>query len=225
LIIRRLIVPAAAAALVIVVVPAYAQNAFPAPLPNQAASGGFPAPLPGQSGTANSSAFPPVNSSGAVAPVMGAPASGFGPPQQASPMGQQASEACMNEFTKLRGETEKHGKALQAAGKRKASPQEACKLFGGLTGSFLKMLKYVEGNAKRCGIPDQVPTQIRGEYSNVQKMQQKVCNMAEQQPRGPAGPSFADVLGSSTAAPEANTAAKKFGGTTFDTLNGNVLAR
>jgi len=226
LIIRRLIVPAVAAAIALHAAQALAQSAFPAPLPAQPSTGGFPAPLPSQSAnTAASSAFPPVNSSGGVAPVMGAPSAGFGPPQQAAPMGQQAGDACMTEFMKLRGETEKNGKALQAAGKRKASPQEACKLFGGLSGSFSKMLKYVEGNAKRCGIPDQVPAQIKSEYSNIQKMQQKVCNMAEQQPRGPAGPSFADVLGSSTAAPEANTAAKKFGGTTFDTLNGNVLAR
>jgi len=43
------------------------------------------------------------------------------------------------------------------------------------------------------------------------------------QNRAPAGPSLSEVLGSSTAAPEA-TATKK-GGSTFDTLNGNVLAR
>lgn len=47
--------------------------------------------------------------------------------------------------------------------------------------------------------------------------------MAQQaQQRGPAGPSLSEVLGSSAALPEA-TANKK--GSTFDTLNGNVLAR
>ena len=40
---------------------------------------------------------------------------------------------------------------------------------------------------------------------------------------GPAGPTLSDVLGSSAALPEA-TPTKK-GGSTFDTLNGNVLAR
>ena len=43
------------------------------------------------------------------------------------------------------------------------------------------------------------------------------------QQRGPAGPSLSEVLGSATAVPEATTAKK--GGSTFDTLNGNVLAR
>ena len=39
----------------------------------------------------------------------------------------------------------------------------------------------------------------------------------------PAGPSLSDMLGTSTALPEA-TPTKK-GGSTFDTLNGNVLSR
>jgi hypothetical protein len=55
-------------------------------------------------------------------------------------------------------------------------------------------------------------------------MQKKVCDVAQQaQTRGPAGPSLSEVLGSSAAMPEA-TPTKK-GGSTFDTLNGNVLAR
>jgi len=55
-------------------------------------------------------------------------------------------------------------------------------------------------------------------------MQQKVCGVAQQmQQRAPAGPSLSEVLGSSTAAPEAQPRPK--GGSTFDTLNGNVLAR
>jgi len=54
-------------------------------------------------------------------------------------------------------------------------------------------------------------------------MQAKVCNVAQQmQQQRPAGPSLSEVLGSG-AAPEAN--AGKKGGSTFDTLNGNVLAR
>jgi len=56
-------------------------------------------------------------------------------------------------------------------------------------------------------------------------MMRQVCTAAQQvQQRGPAGPSLSDVLGSSAALPEA-TAAKKSGGSTFDTLNGNVLTR
>ena len=55
-------------------------------------------------------------------------------------------------------------------------------------------------------------------------MQKKVCAVAQQaQQRGPAGPSLSEVLGSSAALPEATP--EKKGGSTFDTLNGNVLTR
>ncbi|NEW88886.1 MULTISPECIES: hypothetical protein [Rhodopseudomonas] len=235
MIIRRLIVPAAAAAFVLSAAPAFAQGAFPAPLPNQSAASPFPAPLPNQSSSSapasSSSVFPPVNGSGGSFPAAGAaPIAGggaFGPPPGAAPMGQQAGgEACMDDFLKLRKEAEKRGQAIQAAGKRKAPASEACKLITAFSASETKMISYVVTNAKRCGIPGEIAEQLKTGHKRTEQMQKQVCNIAEQQQqRGPAGPSFADVLGSSTAAPEANTSAKKFGGTTFDTLNGNVLAR
>jgi hypothetical protein len=65
---------------------------------------------------------------------------------------------------------------------------------------------------------------MKSGHKNTEKMLATVCNAAQQvQQRGPAAPSLADVLGSSSAMPEA-TAAKR-GGSTFDTLNGNVLTR
>jgi hypothetical protein len=55
-------------------------------------------------------------------------------------------------------------------------------------------------------------------------MQKKVCAMAQQQQqRGPVGPSLSEALGSSASLPESTPTRK--GGSTFDTLNGNVLAR
>jgi hypothetical protein len=55
-------------------------------------------------------------------------------------------------------------------------------------------------------------------------MQTRVCAVAQQaQQRGPVGPSLSEVLGSAGAAPEATVT--KRGGSTFDTLNGNVLTR
>jgi hypothetical protein len=234
LIIRRLIVPTVAAVFTMHSLPVHAQSAFPAPLPNQAASSPFPAPLPNQSAApaaAEPSPFPPVGASGAfpaagAAPIAGG-GGGFAPPPQAAPMGQQAGgEACMNEFVKLRQEAEKRGAAIQAAGKRKAPAAEACKLITAFAASETKMISYVVTNAKRCGIPGEIADQLKKGHQNTSGMQKKVCDIAaQQQQRGPAGPSLADVLGSSTAAPEANASAKKFGGTTFDTLNGNVLQR
>jgi len=88
----------------------------------------------------------------------------------------------------------------------------------------VKMIGYVVGHSAKCGIPPQIGEQLRAGHKNTEKMQKQVCNVAQQmQQRAPAGPSLSEVLGSSVSVPEA-TATKK-GGSTFDTLNGNVLTR
>jgi hypothetical protein len=220
--IRRLIVPITVAVTMIHAGQGFAQGAFPAPLPG------------GQATPSNASPFPPVNGSApaaraaapssfpaaGAAPVMGG---GFGgaapPPQQGGP-----PDDCMKGFLPLREEAEKRGKLIKAAGDRHASPAEACTLIKSFGQSELKMIKYVESHAAKCGIPQQIADQLKNGHKNTENMQTKVCNVAQQQQqRGPAGPSLSDVLGSSAALPEV-TAAKK-GGSTFDTLNGNALTR
>lgn len=130
----------------------------------------------------------------------------------------------MKKFLPLREEAEKRGKLIKAAGERKAPPDEACKLIGNFGQAEIKMIKFVESNAARCGIPPSVAEQMKTGHKNTEGMRTKVCAAAQQvQQRGPAGPSLSEVLGSSAAAPEA-TAVRK-GGSTFDTLNGNVLTR
>jgi hypothetical protein len=195
------------------------------------AQGAFPAPLPGQ--TANSSPFPPVNGA-APAPSVGAPPSaGAFPPAAASPFTSApfaapptqsgAIDECMKQFLPLRAEAEKRGKLIKAASDRHASPDEACKLIGNFAQAEIKMMKYVEGNAARCQIPPQITDQLKRGHEATSKMQQKVCQAAEQMKnQKPAGPSLSDLLGSATAAPE--TASAKKGGV-FDTLTGNPLAK
>jgi hypothetical protein len=129
----------------------------------------------------------------------------------------------MKGFVPLREEAEKRGKLIKAASDRHATPDEACKLIGSFGQAEIKMIKYIESHASRCGIPPQIADQLKGGHKNTESMQKKVCAVAQQQQqKGPTGPSLSEVLGSSAALPEAT--AKK-GGSTFDTLNGNVLAR
>ena len=66
------------------------------------------------------------------------------------------------------------------------------------------MIKYVEANAAKCGIPPQIGDQLKAGHKNTEAMQQKVCAVAAQRPTGPAGPSLSEVLGSSAALPEAH---------------------
>jgi hypothetical protein len=217
--IRRLIVPLIAAVVMFHVGQACAQSAFPAPLPNQSASP-FP-PVNGAAAAPSQSAAPAGSS---VFDRGAAPAGGMtpsGPPPQA---GGAAAEACMKGFVPLREDAEKRGKAIKAASDRKAPPDEACKLIGSFGQAELKMIKYVETNSAKCGIPPQIAEQLKNGHKNTDKMQKQVCAVAQQAAtRGPAGPSLSEVLGSSAAMPEAQ--AVKKGGSTFDTLNGNVLSR
>jgi hypothetical protein len=226
LISRHLIAPLTVAVVSLYAVHAGAQGAFPAPLPGQAAAPAaspFP-PVNGAPATAAAPASPNAFSSGA-APVGGGGfggGAGFGgpPPPQAS----GAPDACMKNFMPLRQETEKRGKLLEAAGKRKAGPDEICKLLTGYGAAETKMMKYVESNAAKCGIPAQIGDQLKKSHKNTEQMQQKVCGFAQQaaQQKAAATPSLSEVLGSSAALPEAQP---RKGGSTFDTLNGNVLTR
>ena len=124
----------------------------------------------------------------------------------------------------LREDAENKGKLIKAASDRHASPDEACKLITNFGKAKVKMISYITANSAKCGIPPQIGEQLKAGHKNTELLQAKVCNVAQQmQTRGPAGPSLSEVLGSATAVPEA-TASKK-GGSTFDTLNGNVLSR
>jgi hypothetical protein len=226
LIIRRLIVPLTVAVITIHAGHSFAQGAFPAPLPGQAAS-----PFPPVNGAA--SPFPPVNGATAAAPAAprssfpvtgAAPVTGTAferpPPQQGT-----SPDECMKGFVPLREDAEKRGKLIKAAGDRHAPPAEACKLIAGYSQAEVKMIAYIESHAAKCGIPSQVADQLKNGHKNTEGMQQKVCAVAQQQQqKGPAGPSLSEVLGSTAVLPDA-TSAKRSGGSTFDTLNGNVLAR
>ncbi len=218
--IRRLIVPLTLAVVTLHAGQAFAQGAFPAPLPGQSAAPANASPFPPVNGAAPSASVgapSPFPSNGA-APVAGGGFGGGPPPPSAGP-----SDACMKNFVPLREEAEKRGKMIKAASDRKATPDEACKLIGNYSKAEQKMISYVAANSAKCGIPPQIGDQLRAAHKNTEAMQQKVCAVAAQRPTGPAGPSLSEVLGSSAALPEASPVKK--GGSTFDTLNGNVLTR
>jgi hypothetical protein len=229
-IIRRLIVPLTMAVFAMSAIEVHAQGAFPAPLPSGAAAAPSSSPFPPVNGAPAASPFPPVNGAAPGAPSA-FPSAGAAPvtggfsqpgPQQAGPPG---GDDCMKGFMPLRQEAEKRGTAIKNASERKAPPDEACKLITAFSQSEVKMIKYIEANTQKCGIPSSVADQMKTGHKNTEGMRQKVCGVASQQQRGaPAAPRLSDVLGSSAALPEATTA-RKSGGTTFDTLNGNVLAR
>ncbi|RTL48392.1 MAG: hypothetical protein EKK40_17980 [Bradyrhizobiaceae bacterium] len=196
---------------------ANAQAAFPAPLPGEAAPSQAPAltPFPPVGGGAAPMRAPAAFPSGGAAPMGG----GFGPPPAAA----QGGQDCMAEFAPLKQEAEKRGAFIKALGQRHGSPAEACKAIAAFGQAELKMIKFFETNARRCGIPPQVAQQASQGHKMTEQMQTKVC-AAAQQPQGGPAPSLTEALGASVSVPEA-TPTKRSGGSTFDTLSGNVLAR
>jgi|SRR5215475_9506504 len=99
---------------------------------------------------------------------------------------------------------------LQAAGEKKAPPDELSKLFKAFLG------EGVQENSATHGVPSEVLKQVKEGHGKATEVGKKVCNAAAQGPR-PATPSLADALGATPTVPDASAASKK-GAPTFDTL-------
>jgi hypothetical protein len=144
-------------------------------------------------------------------PGMGSP---FGQPQQPPPACQKLLAA--------RDETQKHAQVLQAAGQKKAKPDELCKLFKAYLAAESKLIKGLEEGGATCGVPPEVPKQVKGQHAKASEMGKNICDMAAQGPRQ-AAPTLSDALGTTPVVPD--TTATKRGPGTFDTLEGSPLVR
>ena len=135
------------------------------------------------------------------------------------PPAQQQEPPCVQEFFKLRGEAEKKGLAIKAANERKASPQEACQLFGAFIAAQTKMLKYANDNTVWCGIPPQVIENLKQSVTKISEVRTRVRQAAASPQQ--TGPSLSDAL--SNPVPNSNNI--KTGRGTFDTLTGSPLGK
>ena len=133
---------------------------------------------------------------------------------------QQEAPPCVQEFFKLRADAEKKAQAIKAANERKATPREACHLFNAFLAAQNKMLKYAVDNGVWCGIPGNVPTEIKSGIAKVSEIRTRVCEAAAA-PVQQQGPSLSDALSS----PVPNSKNIKTGRGTFDTLTGNALGK
>jgi len=69
-------------------------------------------------------------------------------------------------------------------------------VINGYAQSEIKLIRYFETNAARCGIPPEVADQLKVSHKNTEAMRKTVCAAAQQTPRRePAGPvgDFDDV--------------------------------
>jgi hypothetical protein len=105
-------------------------------------------------------------------------------------------DACTKEFVPLRSEAEERGRLIKAASERRAPPGEACQLIANFGQSEIKMIRYIEANAAKCGFPPQTADQLRVSHENTEARQKQVCAVAQRaQSGGPAGPAgdFDDI--------------------------------
>ena len=100
--------------------------------------------------------------------------------------GSGVSDSCTKGFAPLREEAERRAKLIRAAADRKAPPEEACKLISSFGQAEMKMLDYVEANAKKCGIPQQIGDQLKEGRKKTAAMQMKVCGVAAMRRSQPA---------------------------------------
>jgi hypothetical protein len=154
------------------------------------------------------------------APGMPGGGGGFGaapPPQQR----QEPPPACQ-QLLVMRDDVQKHGMALQAAGKQKKGPEVACKLFKSFLAAESKMIRGLDQHATTCGVPENVIKQLKTQHAQAEKSSVQVCEAAARGP-APSGPSLSDALGTTPTIPDAAEAKKGAG--TFETLTGNPLQR
>jgi hypothetical protein len=153
---------------------------------------------------------------GGAAPMGG----GFGAP----PAFGGAEPPCMPEFLKLRADVEQKGRATKALSDRKPSREEACKQLTLYSAAEGKWAKFTEANVASCGIPREVAQQLKTMHERTDQMRKAVCatGPAAAGP-GPAAPSLSDALGTARLPMPEST--KSGGGSTFDTLSGNILQK
>jgi hypothetical protein len=99
------------------------------------------------------------------------PGSPFGAPQQAPP------PECQ-ELLKMRDETNRLAKALQAAGTKKAAPEELCKLFKVYLATQSKMLENLEERSAACRIPADVIKQVSAAHARGSQTERRICEVA-----------------------------------------------
>jgi hypothetical protein len=120
---------------------------------------------------ASDSVFPWVDGAASVLGVFGSDFFYAEPPEG------ETSQACWWEYNSLREEVEKRGKMIKAAVVAKASSNEDCMLMERFNEAYLRMIEYVEANfnSKKCGIPPELPAQLKTVHKESEAMQKKVC--------------------------------------------------
>jgi hypothetical protein len=97
----------------------------------------------------------------------------------------QAPPPACQQLLNNRDEVGKHGQALQAAGQKKAPPDELCKLFKSFLTAESEMLKGLEEHSQTCGVPAEVLKQVKAGHSKAAQMGKQICELTRRLVPGP----------------------------------------
>lgn len=96
----------------------------------------------------------------------------------------------MQQVEPLRDEVQRRAKLVQEVSKRHGTAQEACKLIGEFSQAEMRFLNFVTAKQTACGIPAEIPKQMKVAHGHTEQMHKQVCGMANT-PQASAGPSSA----------------------------------
>jgi hypothetical protein len=151
--------------------------------------------------------------------MMGVPGFQQQPPQQQQQ--QQGEHPCQADFNKLRDDIQNKGKALQDAGKRKATAKELCARIVSYMNAEQKMLGFFSKRGQECGVPPEAADGLKKSQAKTAELRTRVCSAANNPGPAPQSPSagLSGAISPGTGVvPEVPS-----GGGIFDTLSGNVL--
>jgi hypothetical protein len=83
----------------------------------------------------------------------------------------------------LRDEIRNHGMAIRKANERRASVQEACKLFKIFLASETQFIRSLEDNSRTCGVSPDAIKQAKEGHAKATLVGKQVCEMVAQGPR------------------------------------------
>src|SRR5262245_7313614 len=99
-------------------------------------------------------------------------AEGFSTPPARPPACQQ--------LVALRDEVQRYGQAIQTANQRKASAQEACRLFRAYLSAEMKFVREIEEHGSTCGVPPELRKQAKESHTKAWQIGKEVCEAAAQ---------------------------------------------
>jgi hypothetical protein len=80
----------------------------------------------------------------------------------------------------MRDEVQKHGTAIQKANERKATVQEACRLFKLFLSAEAKFVNSLEENSQACGVPAEAIKRAQEGHAKAGRVGEQVCDAAAQ---------------------------------------------